>query len=385
MQCERRPMSAPEKAELWQRWKAGESVSDIGRALGRDHSAVCYVVAARGGIAPVPRTRAARTLSSLDREEISRGLAAAQSFRQIARRLTRAVSTISREVARHGGRPAYRAAQADTRAWAHAQRPKRCRLATHRALRTRVAEKLLLDWSPEQIAGWLRRTFPDNPDMQVSPETIYLSLFVQSRGVLKKSLLAHLRRARTMRRSQRATTAGQQRGQIVDAVSIAERPATVEDRAVPGHWEGDLISGRANSHVATLVERQSRYVMLVRLRGKDTTTVVRALSRAVRALPRGLMASLTWDRGTELAAHKSFTVATNVRVYFCDPQSPWQRGSNENTNGLLRQYLPHGTDLSTHSQAQLNAIARRLNTRPRKTLGYHTPADTLAASVALTP
>ena len=385
MQCEQRPMGAAEKADLWQRWKAGQSVSEIGRALGRGHGAVCYVVAARGGIPPPLRQRAARTLSSDDREEISRGLAAAWSFRAIGARLGRPTSTVSREVARHGGRAGYRAARADTRAWAQARRPKACRLATRPALRAQVAEKLERDWSPQQIAGWLRDTFPDNSEMQVSHETIYLSLFVQSRGVLKKALVAHLRRARTMRRSKLATTAGQLRSHIVDAVSIAERPASVEDRAVPGHWEGDLLSGAANSHIATLVERQSRFVMLVRLDGKDTTTVVRALSRAVRALPRGLMSSLTWDRGGELAAHKIFTVATDVRVYFCDPQSPWQRGSNENTNGLLRQYLPHGTDLSIQSQAQLNAIARRLNTRPRKTLGYRTPADTLATSVALTP
>jgi len=378
-------MSATEKADLWQRWKAGQSVSEIGRALGRDHSLVCHVVAARGGVAPPPRRRAERTLSSADREEISRGVAAAHSFRAIATRLGRPASTVSREVARHGGRLAYRAATADQRAWTRALRPKPCRLATRPALRRVVAAKLARRWSPQQIAGWLRDTFPDNSEMQVSHETIYLSLFVQSRGVLKKALVAHLRRARTMRRSKRATTAGQLRSHIVDAVSIADRPASIEDRAVPGHWEGDLLAGARNSHIATLVERQSRFVMLVRLDGKDTTTVVRALSRAVRALPRGLMSSLTWDRGGELAAHKTFTVATDVRVYFCDPQSPWQRGSNENTNGLLRQYLPRGTDLSTHSQAQLNAIARSLNTRPRKTLGYRTPADKLATSVALTP
>jgi transposase, IS30 family len=385
MRRELRRMSTTETTELWPRWNAGESVRDIGRALGRDHSAVCWVVAARGGIAPAPRRRAPWTLSTTDREEISRGLAADQSFGQIATGLGRAVSTISREVARHGGRRAYRAAHADRRAWVCARRPKPCRLAQHRALCARGAEKLAIDWSPQQIAGWLRRTFPDNPEMQVSHETIYLSLFGQSRGVLKRTLLAHLRRARTMRRSQQAAPARQQRGRILDAVSIAARPATVEDRAVPGHWEGALLSGAANSHIATLVERQSRYVMLVRLAGTDTTTVVRALSRAVQALPRGLMASLTWDRGTELAAHKAFSVATDVRVYCCDPHSPWQRGSNENTNGLLRQYLPHGTDISILSQAQLNAIARRLNTRPRTTLDYDTPADRLAASVALTP
>ena len=247
-----------------------------------------------------------------------------------------------------------------------------------------VAEKLAADWSPQQIAGWLRLTYPDNPAMHVSHETIYRSLFVQSRGVLKKALVAHLRRRRTMRRSQHASTAGQQRGQIVDAVSIRERPAEVEDRAVPGHWEGDLLTGAGNSHVATLVERQSRFLMLVRVPGKDTTSVVRALARMVKTLPRGLMSSLTWDRGTELAAHRTFTIATNVRVYFCDPQSPWQRGSNENTNGLLRQYVPKGTDLSTYGQPDLNVVAKRLNTRPRKTLGYETPADRLAKVVALT-
>lgn len=386
MDRERRPkMSTTDKAEIWDRWKRGESLSDIGRALDRVPGAVFQIVVARGGVAPAPRRRAPRALSVADREEISRGLAAGQSVRAIGKGIGRPASTISREVGRHGGRRRYRAAAADRRAWNRARRPKRCRLAQHPVLRAAVAQKLEHHWSPEQIAGWLKRAFPDNPAMQVSHETIYLSLFVQSRGVLKKTLIAHLRRRRTMRRSKHASTAGQSRGQIIDAVSIRERPAAVEDRAVPGHWEGDLLSGAANSHIATLVERHSRFVMLVRLDGKDTTTVVRALSRSVRALPRGLMASLTWDRGMELAAHKTFTVATDVRVYFCDPQSPWQRGSNENTNGLLRQYFPEGTDLSTFTQAQLNAVARRLNTRPRKTLDYDTPADKLAASVALTP
>ena len=292
---------------------------------------------------------------------------------------------VSREVGRHGGRRWYRAAVADAETWNRALRPQLCRLAQHPALRARVAEKLEADWSPEQIAGWLKRTYAEDPDMQVSHETIYLSLFVQSRGVLKQALIRHLRRRKTMRRSQHATMAGQARGQIIDAVSIRERPASVEDRAIPGHWEGDLLAGKSNSHIATLVERQSRFVMLVRLRGKDTTSVVRALSRRVRALPKGLMSSLTWDRGMELAAHKSFSIATNVKVYFCDPHSPWQRGSNENMNGLLRQYFPDGTDLSTYTQANLNAVARRLNMRPRKTLDYYTPADTLVTYVAPTP
>jgi len=378
-------MSESDRAAIWERWKRGESLSTIGRAINRVPGAVFHVVRARGGVPPAPRCRSARGLTAGDREEISRGLAAGVSFSQIGVRLGRPTSTVSREVGRHGGRRWYRAAVADADTWRRALRPQSCRLAQHPALRALVAEKLEADWSPQQIAGWLMRTYPQDPDMQVSHETIYLSLFVQSRGVLKQALIRHLRRRKTMRRSRHATTAGQARGQIIDAVSIRERPASVEDRAIPGHWEGDLLAGKANSHIATLVERQSRFVMLVRLSGKDTTSVVRALTRRVRALPQGLMSSLTWDRGMELAAHKTFTVATDVRVYFCDPQSPWQRGSNENTNGLLRQYFPEGTDLSTFTQANLNAVARRLNRRPRKTLNYNTPADTLAACVASTP
>ena len=378
-------MTVSDKAAIWDRWKRGESLSEIGRAIGRIPGAVFHVVRARGGIPPAPRCRSSQALTVGEREEISRGLATGVSFRQIGARLGRPTSTVSREVGRHGGRRWYRAAVADADAWDRALRPQLCRLAQHPSLRAQVAEKLDADWSPQQISGWLKRTHPKDPDMQVSHETIYLSLFVQSRGVLKKALIRHLRRRKTMRRSQPATTAGQTRGQIIDAVSIRERPACIEDRAIPGHWEGDLLAGKSNSHIATLVERQSRFVMLVRLPGKDTRNVVRALTRRVRALPQGLMSSLTWDRGMELAAHKSFSVATKVRVYFCDPHSPWQRGSNENTNGLLRQYFPDGTDLSTYTQANLNAVARRLNMRPRKTLGYNTPADRLAACVASTP
>ena len=381
----RRPrLSVTQKAELWTRWKRGESLSEIARALDRVPGAIFHIAVQQGGIPPPVRRRAARVLSTPEREEISRALATGHTFRTIAVALARAPSTISREVGRHGGRPHYRAACADARAWQTARRPKPCRLAGRPALRRIVAEKLATDWSPEQIAGWLRVTYAGDPEMHISHETIYRSLFVQSRGVLKKALLKHLRRRRTMRRSRHASNAGQQRGRIVDAVSIRERPATVEDRAVPGHWEGDLLAGAAQSHVATLVERQSRYLMLVRVRGKDTTSVVRGLTRQVRTLPRGLMSSLTWDRGTELADHRRFSIATNVSVYFCDPQSPWQRGSNENTNGLLRQYFPTGTDVSTFSQAQLNRVARRLNQRPRKTLGYETPAAMLAAIVAST-
>ena len=376
-------MSEIERAELWRRWRLGETLRSIGDALGCDWAAIHYVVRQRGGVAPAVRRRAARTLTAREREDIVRGLAAAQSFAGIAAALGRPTSTVSREVRRHGGRHRYRARVADRRAWARARRPKRCRLATHPRLRAVVAARLADDWSPQQIAGWLHTTFPDNPDMQISHEAIYLSLFVQSRGVLKRELIDHLRRRRRMRRAR--THPPRQRRRILDAVSIRERPASAEDRAVPGHWEGDLIRGAHRSHVATLVERHSRYVMLVRLPHVDSVAVARGLARRIRTLPTALRQSLTWDRGTEMAGHAAFTVATNVRVYFCDPRSPWQRGSNENTNGLLRQYFPPGTDLAAFSQSQLNAIAHRLNTRPRKTLGYRTPAATLAACVATTP
>ena len=377
-------LSFAEKADLWTRWRRGESLSDIGRALGRVPGTVFHVVAARGGVAPVARSRGRLSLTTHEREEISRDVARGLSYRAIARRLKRPPSTISREVRRHGGRLDYRASAADARAWQSARRPKRCRLAGRPRLRRVVAQKLAIEWSPQQIAGWLKVAYRDDAAMRISHETIYLSLFVQSRGVLERRLLTHLRRRHTMRRSRHATTAGQHRGQIIDAVSIRERPAAATDRAVPGHWEGDLMTGSRNSHVATLVERRSRYLMLVRVPGKDTNSVVSALTRAVKTLPRGVMSSLTWDRGTELAAHVRFTDATAVPVYFCDPQSPWQRGSNENTNGLLRQYFPEGTDLSSFSQVALNVIARRLNERPRRTLAYQTPATMLTQTVAPT-
>ena len=375
-------LTAAHKTELWRRWRRGESLNAIGRALGRIAKVVRYEVARTGGIPPAARQRSRLALTLPEREAISRGLASGTSVRQISRQLRRAPSTVSREVRRHGGRRRYRAATADAAAWARGRRPKRCRLATYPALRDAVATKLALEWSPQQIAGWLRQAYPDDPTMHVSHETIYLSLFVQSRGVLKKALQAQLRQRRTMRRPRAA--APKTGGYIVGAVSIRERPATVEDRAVPGHWEGDLLVGSRNSYIATLVERRSRYVCLVRVTGKATQTVIRALTRRVQRLPAGLMATLTWDRGLELAAHRTFSIATGVQVYFCDPRSPWQRGSNENTNGLLRQYFPRRTDLSGYSQRYLDAIARRLNTRPRKTLGYRTPADILADTVALT-
>jgi IS30 family transposase len=373
-----------QRTELWGRWKAGQSLHEIGRALGKSHVVIQFLLARRGGIAPTARRRSGRTLTLAEREDISRGIASGGSIRGIAKGLQRAVSTVSREVARHGGRPLYRAHEADQQAWASALRPKLCLLALHRKLREMVASKLVLDWSPEQISGWLKSEYPKDESMRVSHETIYRSLFIQARGVLKKELIQHLRTKRRIRRSRQSRDRGYHCGQIVDAISIRERPAEVEERAIPGHWEGDLLGGTNNSHIATLVERHSRFVALIKVPSKDSAAVVAALTRHVRKLPAHLRRSLTWDRGLEMAQHKSFTVATNVQVYFCDPQSPWQRGSNENTNRLLRQYFPKRTDLSGYSQSDLDKVALRLNQRPRKTLGFETPASRLQASVALT-
>ena len=378
--------SAAERVEMWRRYKAGESMRSIGLALGREGTSIWTQLKPFGGIAP-QRRRSARVLSSAEREEISRGLAADASMRSIAKGLGRAPSTVSREVRRHSGKNyynnPYRARTADFRAWNRARRPKRCVLALNRRLQEQVAAKLQLDWSPEQISGWLKEQYPADESMRVSHETIYRTLFVQARGALKKELLGHLRGKRRLRRS-RVARKKDGRGQIADAISIRERPAEIEDRAVPGHWEGDLLLGSKNSHIATLVERQSRFTTLIKLQSRDTDAVVGALARHILKLPTELRGSLTWDRGREMKHHKDFTVATDVKVYFCDPSSPWQRGTNENTNGLLRQYFPKGTDLSGYSQAYLDKIALRLNQRPRKTLGFKTPADKLQESVALT-
>jgi IS30 family transposase len=383
-QARRWKLSVSQRIEMWGRWKSGQSLHEIGRAVGKSHVVIQFLLARHGGIAPPTRRRARFTLTLAEREDISRGIASGSSLREIAKSLERAVSTVSREVARHGGRPLYRAHEADHQAWESALRPKRCLLAVHRKLQKIVASKLILDWSPEQISGWLKSQFPQDETMRVSHETIYRSLFIQARGVLRQELVRHLRTQRRIRRSRHARDRGHHSGQIVDAISIRERPAEVEERAIPGHWEGDLLGGTNNSHIATLVERHSRFTALVKVSGKDTAAVVAALSRHVRKLPASLRRSLTWDRGLEMAQHKSFTVATNVKVYFCDPQSPWQRGSNENTNGLLRQYFPKRTDLSGFSQAELDQVALRLNQRPRKTLGFETPASRLQASVAST-
>jgi transposase, IS30 family len=371
-----------QKALMWERWRKGESLQRIAELFDRNHSSVERILAETGGIQPAQRSRSRLALTLAEREEISRSVATGRSIRSVATRLGRAPSTISREIMRNGGQGCYRASQADQAAWDRGRRPKTCSLAENRSLAHIVAGKLQLLWSPEQIAGWLKRTYPDDETFQVSHETIYRSLFIQARGVLKKELLQHLRRTRAMRRSRHHTQKSDDRRRIRDAVSISERPATAEDRAVPGHWEGDLLCGNRSSQIATLVERQTRYVMLVKVASKDAETFANTLIKSARKLPQELYKSLTWDRGTEMAGHKRFTLATDIQVYFCDPRSPWQRGSNENTNGLLRQYLPKGIDLSAYSQAKLNAVARKLNTRPRKTLNYETPAERFNQLVA---
>ncbi len=373
-----------DKALMWDHWQKGESLNSIARHFDRHHSAIQGILSRTGGIRPAERGRSGLALTLAEREEISRGVVVGQSIRSIAASLGRAPSTVSREINRHGGRRRYRASKADQAAWDRAHRPKTCKLAQNRALARIVASKLQLAWSPRQIAGWLKRTYPNDESYQVAHETIYRTLFIQARGALKKELLQHLRKTRGMRRSRHHTQKTSDHGRITDTVSISERPASVEDRAVPGHWEGDLIFGSNNSQIATLVERHTRYVMLAKVNGKDTQTVINALIKQAHKLPKELYQSLTWDRGKEMADHKRFTLATDINVYFCDPQKSWQRGSNENTNGLLRQYFPKGTDLSGHSQAKLNAVARRLNERPRKTLDYETPAERFSACVAST-
>ena len=376
-----RPITAEEKRQMWARWKRGDSCAEIAGLLDRRRSTVWNVLSESGGVQPRHPTRASRHLSAREREEISRGLAAGLKNAEIARLLGRPRCTVGREIARNGGRQAYRAEAAEQRCVEQARRPKICLLAHNEPLRQAVAEKLQQLWSPEQIAGWTKAEHQNDRSMQISHETIYRSLFIQARGVLKKELMGHLRSGRSMRRGKTSTAKGHGHGQIVGAISIRERPAQAEDRAVPGHWEGDLIAGGRNSFIATLVERHTRYAALVRVEGKDSDSVVSALIRQARRLPEGLMKTLTWDRGQELAQHKRFTIDTDVQVYFCDPSSPWQRGSNENTNGLLRQYFPKGMDLSPFTQEQLDEVARSLNTRPRKTLGFATPADKLAALV----
>ena len=373
-----------DKALMWDRWQKGESLHSIARLFGRHHSAIQGILSRTGGIRPPQRHRSQRELTVAEREEISRGVMVGQSFHSIAALLGRAPSTVSREVKRNGGRREYRANKAEQAAWDRAHRPKTCKLKANPVLARIVASKLQMEWSPDQIAGWLKSTYADDENYQVSHETIYKSLFIQARGALKKELLQHLRKTRSMRRSRHHTQKTKDHGRITNTVSIRERPAEVEVRAVPGHWEGDLLCGSNNSQIATLVERHTRYVMIARVKSKDTKTVINALIKQAHKLPRELYKSLTWDRGKEMADHERFSLDTDIKVYFCDPQSPWQRGSNENTNGLLRQYFPKGMDLSNIHQNRLNAVARRLNERPRKTLEYRTPAERFAQCVAST-
>lgn len=377
-----RKFTVEELTSLWHRWKRGENLVQIGRALDRQPMTILQVIRRRGGCAPKPPCRSTKVLQTAEREEISRCLAAGHSVREVARRLGRAPSTVSREIARNGGRAEYRAISADRRAWERARRPQACVLAKRHGLRNWVSARLERDWSPRQIAVGLRKHFPEDAQMRVSHETIYRSLFVQARNVLKAELVKHLRRAGYMRRPQSAATSTSPI--LPEGMSIRERPPEVEDRAVPGHWEGDLLMGGQRSQIATLVERHSRYLMLVKVESKDTVCVTKALAKQIRRLPAELRRSLTWDRGSEMAAHNEFTVATDVKVYICDPRSPWQRGSNENTNGLLRQYFPKGKDISAVTQAELNRVARLLNERPRETLNWQTPLEALKATVAAT-
>jgi IS30 family transposase len=387
LQMKQRPRiyyTETQKALMWDRWQKGESLQQIAQLFDRNHGSIQRILAESGGIRPAQRRRSRLALTLAEREEISRAVVAGQSIRSIATTLERAPSTISLEIKRNGDRETYRASEADQTAWDRAHRPKTCKLVENRTLAHIVAGKLQMRWSPEQIAGWLKHTYPDDENDQVSHETIYRSLYIQARGALKKELVQHLRRTRVMRRSRHHTQKTDNHGRITDTVSISERPAAVADRAVPGHWEGDLLCGSGNSQIATLVERHTRYVMLVKVERKDTETVINALIKQARKLPQELYKSLTWDRGSEMADHKRFTLATDIQVYFCDPQNPWQRGTNENTNGLLRQYFPKGTDLSAYSQAKLNGVARQLNQRPRKTLNYETPAERFNQCVAST-
>ena len=373
-----------QKSLMWDRWQKGDSLHQIASLFDRHHSSVQRIFAETGGIRPAQRSRSRLALSQAEREEISREIAAQSSMRTIAGLLGRSPSTISREIKRNGGYEHYRAVQAEQYAWKRAKRPKRCKLVNNKQLSQIVAKKLRRQWSPQQIAGWLKTAYPDDEGYQVSHETIYRTLFIQARGALKKELQQCLRSKRVMRRSKHASLKNKGLGKIVNAVSISKRPPSIEDRAIPGHWEGDLIQGTYNTFIVTLVERHSRYVMLAKVTNKNTATVIAALIKQSKKLPKELYKSLTWDRGSELSAHQDFTVATNIQVYFCDPSSPWQRGSNENTNRLLRQYFPKGTDLSIHSQSKLSAVARQLNERPRKTLEYETPVQRFNACVAST-
>ena len=367
------------RERVWELWAEGRSIHAIEREVGMFRSNVAACLSETGGVRPRLRRRAERCLSIGEREEISRGLARGESFRAIARAIGRSHTTVSREVSRNGGRKGYRAQRADAATWKRARRPKPSKLALEGRLRAVVEEKLERRWSPQQISQWLRRTYRGDPSMQVSHETIYLSLFVQSRGALRRELCDHLRTGRRLRRPPAQRSKFQGQGRIPGMVMISERPAEAEDRAVPGHWEGDLLLGKRPTGIATLVERSTRYCQLVALPDGHSAEAVRdALIESIGSLPEQLRRSLTWDQGKEMLEHAQFTIDSGVQIYFCDPRSPWQRGSNENTNGLLRQYLPKRSDLNRFTQQELDTIAAELNGRPRQTLGWMTPAERLA-------
>lgn len=374
----KRSFTEHQQNAIWSLWSQGKSLSEIGRQLNKHAGSIFCFLQKFGGIKPVRPIRSKRALTLFEREEISRGLSANLSIRGIAQSLNRSPSTISREIKRNGGITKYRAISADRQTWIRAKRPKKSKLQINIALNDIITDKLSNKWSPEQISGYLKHTYPTDTHMHISHESIYKTLYIQSRGHLKKELLKHLRTQRVMRQSKHFNTKGNARGGIIDAVSIHDRPKDVDERTIPGHWEGDLICGSNKSYVATLVERTSRFTMLVKLNGNDSTTVVSAITNKIIELPTQLKISLTWDRGMELAKHKKFTIDTEIKVYFCDPQSPWQRGTNENTNRLLRQYMPKKTDLSVYEQSDLDQIAKELNERPRKTLNFLSPADKLS-------
>lgn len=373
----KRSFTAHQQTTIWSMWSQGKSLSEIGREISKHAGSIFCFLQRYGGIKPVNPIRSKKALTLFEREEISRGLSANLSIRLIAKNLSRSPSTISREISRNGGINKYRAVEADKQTWIRAKRPKKCKLQVNALLNDSVANKLSIKWSPEQISGYLKRTYPDDTAMHISHESIYKTLFIQTRGCLKKELLRNLRTQRVMRQSKKFNTKGNARGGIIDAVSIHDRPEEIENRAIPGHWEGDLICGSNKSYIATLVERTSRFTLLVKLNGNDTASVVSAITSKIIELPTQLKKSLTWDRGMELAKHKKFTIDTQIKVYFCDPKSPWQRGTNENTNRLLRQYMPKKTDLNIYNQSDLDQMAKELNERPRKTLSFLSPADKL--------
>lgn len=380
----KRGLSNIEKLKVWRLWREGKTLSEIGLTVDRHAGSIFGVLKLKGGISPVQRKRRDSFLSLQEREDISRGLASDLPIREIARRIARAASTVSREISRNGGIAKYRAIAADKNALFRALRPKKCKLQKDKPISRLVETKLLDDWSPEQISGWLKKIYPLSPGMHISHETIYKTLFMPAREIFNKEALTRLRSKRKLRHGKRSTNKGVYKG-IIDAKTIHERPIEIEGRTTLGHWEGDLISGRNNSHIATLVDRKSRYTVLVQVDGKDTKSVVDALIRKFNTFPEALKNTLTWDRGMELADHKRFTNDTKVDVYFCDPSSPWQRGTNENTNRLLRQYFPKKTSLWGFNQNYLDNIANKLNKRPRRILTYLPPIDMIKSHVALTP